>query len=556
MKGTTMRDVVARCEEGFSAQIMSHQQKMNKVVHELNLLKNKNKMLELDQDEHLKTLDAQSKQIKELKENLAIKYAEIDQLTKKAKECEDLQHELHIFKEKLQATSADLSLLQTKYNNLKINYSQLQLQSQETTMVNESNMKPNEPSREYEDECQQTKEELLDEVKYYKGELDSCQALINQCREMMSNYEKKLQNQIKIQEDMISLTDKYERSTALNNELIKKLKFYSSIEPEVNSLRETVASTKDTLSVTQEENRALRDEVGIYKSLLAESEGRMKDEIAAYASCEADVGILKSLLAESNGNRTEYAFLEGQYTTSKQQLLAAQNELASCRKQVHVANEDYISCKKELENKKLELDIHKEEITSLKNTVSDYEDIIDELTSPLDKLTALRNKKKAMINKQKKELSLQEAMNSCLDRFNDNEVQELELSCKKNTTEDKKQYDKTKNSIHSNTEAIPSPPSSDLNLPNTEAVPILSFPGLNLPTLEASLSLPVESLNLPTTEVVPSLPSKELNLPKHCTCSSEIPPISSEYHQGQINQQFVFNRYVALALIAIFIFNL
>ncbi|KAI9268594.1 P-loop containing nucleoside triphosphate hydrolase protein [Helicostylum pulchrum] len=71
MKESTMRDVVARCEEGFSAQITTHQKQMDKMAQDVESMRD---MVNIMESAHAKQTDALSKrdaQIEKLKQELS-----------------------------------------------------------------------------------------------------------------------------------------------------------------------------------------------------------------------------------------------------------------------------------------------------------------------------------------------------------------------------------------------------------------------------------------------------------------------------------------------------
>ncbi|KAI8052663.1 P-loop containing nucleoside triphosphate hydrolase protein [Thamnidium elegans] len=71
MKESTMRDVVARCEEGFAAQITTHQKQMDKMSLDVELMRD---MMNIMESAHAKQTDALSKrdaQIEKLKQELS-----------------------------------------------------------------------------------------------------------------------------------------------------------------------------------------------------------------------------------------------------------------------------------------------------------------------------------------------------------------------------------------------------------------------------------------------------------------------------------------------------
>lgn len=71
MKESTMRDVVARCEEGFSAQITTHQKQMDKMAQDVESMRD---MVNVMESAHVKQTDALSKrdaQIEKLKQELS-----------------------------------------------------------------------------------------------------------------------------------------------------------------------------------------------------------------------------------------------------------------------------------------------------------------------------------------------------------------------------------------------------------------------------------------------------------------------------------------------------
>lgn len=71
MKESTMRDVVARCEEGFAAQITTHQKQMDKITQEYESMRDMKNILEATHQKQLDALSKRDAQIEKLKQDLA-----------------------------------------------------------------------------------------------------------------------------------------------------------------------------------------------------------------------------------------------------------------------------------------------------------------------------------------------------------------------------------------------------------------------------------------------------------------------------------------------------
>lgn len=78
MKESTMRDVVARCEEGFAAQISSHEKQMDKMAQHVESLQDMMNIMESVQTKQNETLTKRDAQIEKLKQELnAIKVTQL-----------------------------------------------------------------------------------------------------------------------------------------------------------------------------------------------------------------------------------------------------------------------------------------------------------------------------------------------------------------------------------------------------------------------------------------------------------------------------------------------